>query len=61
MTFAGAPTKPGDQELTPTVRLLVNQITGNIALMTIGCMIAISTTREALRLYEKRSGTEIPL
>ena len=32
--------------------------TGNIALMTIGCLIATSTTREALRLYEKRSGTK---
>lgn len=39
----------------------LNQITGNIALLTMGCMIAIGTTREALRLYEKRSGTKIPI
>jgi hypothetical protein len=29
--------------------------------MTIGCMMAIGTAREALRLYEKRSGTKIPV
>ena len=38
----------------------LNQVTGNIELMTIGCMIAIGTTSEALRLYERRSGTKIP-
>lgn len=39
----------------------LSQITGNVELMSIGCMIAIATTREALRLYEKRSGTNIPI
>ena len=51
-TTVGSSVPPGMQ---------LNQITGNIALMTIGCMIAISTTREALRLNEKRSGTKIPV
>jgi hypothetical protein len=41
--------------------LQLNHVTGNIALMSIGCMIAIGTTREALSLYEKRSGTKIPV
>jgi hypothetical protein len=39
----------------------LSQITGNVELMSIGCMIAIATTGEALRLYEKRSGTNIPI
>jgi hypothetical protein len=51
-TTVGSSIPPGMQ---------LNQITGNIAFMTIGCMIAIGTTREALRLYEKRSGTKIPV
>ena len=51
-TTVGSSVPPGMQ---------LNQVTGNIALMTIGCLIATSTTREALRLYEKRSGTKIPV
>jgi hypothetical protein len=39
----------------------LNRVTGNIELMSIGSMIAIGTTREALRLYERRSGTKIPI
>lgn len=39
----------------------LNSITGNIKLMNFGCMIAIGTTREALRLYGKRSRTKIPV
>lgn len=39
----------------------LNQVTGNVELLTIGCMIAIGTARAALRLYEKRAGTQIPL
>jgi hypothetical protein len=38
----------------------LNQVTGNIELMTIGGSIAIDTAREALRLYAKRSATNIP-
>ena len=51
-TTVGSSVPPGMQ---------LNQVTGNIALMSIGCMIAISGTREALSLYEKRSGTRIPV
>jgi hypothetical protein len=51
-TTVGSSVPPGMQ---------LNQVTGNIALMAIGCMVAIGTTREALRLYEKRSGTTIPI
>ena len=46
---------------TPEPGMQLNSITGNIKLMNLGCMIAIGTTREALRLYEKRSGTKIPV
>jgi hypothetical protein len=46
---------------TPKPGMQLNSITGNIKLMNFGCMIAIGTTREALRLYEKRSGTKIPV
>ena len=31
----------------------LSQITGNVELMSIGCMIAIATTREALRLITR--------
>ena len=51
-TTVGSSVPPGMQ---------LNHVTGNIALMSIGCLIAIGTTREALSLYEKRSGTKIPV
>lgn len=40
----------------PAPGMQLNSITGNIKLMSFGCMIAIGTTGEALRLYAKRSG-----
>jgi hypothetical protein len=46
---------------SPSAGMQLNQVTGNIELMTIGGMIAIGTTREALRLYAKRSATDIPI
>jgi hypothetical protein len=39
----------------------LNQVTGNTDLMSIGGMIAVDTTRQALRLYARRSGTTIPI
>ena len=39
----------------------LNQVTGNVEIMSIGCMIALGTTRAALSLYERRSGTRIPM
>jgi hypothetical protein len=46
---------------TPAPGMQPNSVTGNIKLMNFGCMIAIGTTKEALRLYAKRSGTKIPV
>ena len=46
---------------TPEPGMQLNRITENISLMNFGCMVAIDTTREALRLYAKRSGTQIRL
>jgi hypothetical protein len=38
----------------------LNQVTGNVELMSRGCMIALGTTKSALSLYERRSGAKIP-
>jgi hypothetical protein len=46
---------------SPLPGMQLNQVTGNIDLMSIGGLIAIGTTRQALRLYAKRSGTTIPI
>ncbi len=46
---------------SPLPGMQLNHVTGNIDLMSIGGMIAIGTTREALRLYAKRSGTNIAI
>lgn len=46
---------------TPSTGMQLNQVTGNIELMTVGGLIAIGTVRAALRLYSKRSATEIPI
>ena len=39
----------------------LNRVTGNVELMSTGCMIALGSTRAALSLYERRSGTRIPI
>jgi hypothetical protein len=46
---------------SPLPGMQLNQVTGNIDLMSVGGLIAIGTTRQALRLYAKRSGTTIPI
>lgn len=46
---------------SPLPGMQLSQVTGNVELMTVGGLIAIGTTRNALRLYEKRAGSDISI
>jgi hypothetical protein len=44
---------------SPSPGMQLTEATGNVGLMTLGGLIAIGTTSEALKLYKRRAHTQV--
>jgi hypothetical protein len=53
--------KAGMSVESPLPGMKLSRVSGNVELMALGGLIAFGTTRDAMRLYEKRAGTNIPI